>query len=109
MAVDRLTRVAVHALDGLSANSGDPNTQLLAFLFARHLVATDMAFSELLSIGPIACMVATALEAWIVRDPFLMSSVYEAQDLLAAVLDCKPVRPFFLHFHIAGQSSCNPE
>ena len=92
-ASDMLTCVAKYALDSLAVESVDPNVQLLAFLFARHLLATDMAFSELLSIGPIASMAATALEAWIVPDVFIEASVYGAQDQLAVVLDYEPEPP----------------
>ena len=83
---DRLVSACVMALYNLAATTEEPNIRLLARLFARHLRAVDPGFQEVLRIGPLADMVATALSCCTVRDPFLEAHVSDARARLADVL-----------------------
>ncbi len=85
---DKLTNAAAMALDYLSRNATVPNVRLFAKLYALHLCATDVDFEELLKFGALASMAAAALEAWTVENGFLMMHACDAQDQLAAALDC---------------------
>lgn len=96
---DRCTNIAVMALDELVHNTDDPNTRLFANLFSLHLRATNMGFRDVVKCGPIANMVATALDTWTANDPFLLGPAKEAQDLLAKALDYQPsfgYKPFWV-------------
>lgn len=86
---DRMTLAAVLALDDFVANSDDFNTKLFGSLYAWHLRATDMKFEEVVAFTPIAYMVAAALDAWTVTDPFLWAHVRKARDLLSEELSFK--------------------
>jgi hypothetical protein len=87
---DRRSYVAVMALDELVADTKDENVRLFAKLFSLHIRATDMDFDDLLNCGPIANMVATALDGWTVRDPFIEDPAHEAQHRLADALESHP-------------------
>eukprot|EP00798_Chlamydomonas_sp_ICE-L_P010529 gene10529-biopygen4938 len=94
MPFDKLTYAVVVALEELVDNSCCPNTRVFAWLYAKHLRAADMAFTDLLQTPAIANMAATALDAWFVRHPMFRAQAHEAQDLLITVLDdYTPSRP----------------
>jgi hypothetical protein len=92
---DPLSCAAMKALQYLADNAPDANTRWFARLYALHLAAADLDFEEVLQFGSLAGMVADALNGWTVRDPFLLSDVYAAQDRLADALDCQLTRPTY--------------
>eukprot|EP00798_Chlamydomonas_sp_ICE-L_P028135 gene28135-biopygen32088 len=94
MPFDKLTYAVVVALEELVDNSCCPNTRVFAWLYAKHLRAADMDFTDLLQTPAIANMASTALDAWFVRHPMFRAQAHEAQDLLITVLDdYTPSRP----------------
>eukprot|EP00798_Chlamydomonas_sp_ICE-L_P025088 gene25088-biopygen19541 len=94
MPFDKLTYAVVVALEELVDNSCCPNTRVFAWLYAKHLRAADMDFTDLLQTPAIANMASTALDAWFVRYPMFRAQAHEAQDLLITVLDdYTPSRP----------------
>mmetsp|Transcript_34953 Transcript_34953/g.77726 ORF Transcript_34953/g.77726 Transcript_34953/m.77726 type:complete len:359 (-) Transcript_34953:566-1642(-) len=95
---DTLTRASVMALDHLAKHTEDPNVKLFAHLYALHMRATDMAFEEVLQFGPMASMVAAALVAWTVRDPFLLVDACRVRDHLAATLEMEVAGPQYEPF-----------
>eukprot|EP00798_Chlamydomonas_sp_ICE-L_P032809 gene32809-biopygen14018 len=108
MPFDKLTYAVVVALEELVDNSCCPNTRVFAWLYAKHLRAADMAFTDLLQTPAIANMAATALDAWFVRHPMFRAQAHEAQDLLITVLDdYTPSRPR-IDFLCNGKKSLQP-
>eukprot|EP00798_Chlamydomonas_sp_ICE-L_P008451 gene8451-biopygen3799 len=94
MPFDKLTYAVVVALEELVDNSCCPNTRVFAWLYAKHLRAADMDFTDLMQTPAIANMASTALDAWFVRHPMFRAQAHEAQDLLITVLDdYTPSRP----------------
>jgi hypothetical protein len=92
---NKLTYVAVMALDALAVSSPDADIRFFADRFSLHLRATDMEFSNVLSFGAMTHVIAEALSAWTARDPYLAISGYKAHALLKDVLDdsdatCRP-------------------
>ena len=87
--------MAVMALDELAEQSADPNTRLFAWLFARHVSAVDMEFTDLMKLAPLASLVAAALEAWVVRDPWLQMDAWQAQDQLSKVVGRSLISPSY--------------
>lgn len=70
---------------------------------AQHLCETDMDFDTLLKNPSLASMAAHALEAWTVRDGFLMAIACDAQDRLSTILP-KRRRPTYMP-HWLGRDS----
>eukprot|EP00798_Chlamydomonas_sp_ICE-L_P000263 gene263-biopygen2270 len=115
MPFDKLTYAVVVALEELVDNSCCPNTRVFAWLYAKHLRATDMDFMDLLQTPAIANMASTALDAWFVRHPMFRAQAHEAQDLLITVLDdytpSRPRVPFFIvstfhkHYFFASEDA----
>eukprot|EP00798_Chlamydomonas_sp_ICE-L_P009335 gene9335-biopygen9242 len=105
MPFDKLTYAVVVALEELVDNSCCPNTRVFAWLYAKHLRAADMVFTDLLQTPAIANMAATALDAWVVRHPMFRAQAHEAQDLLITVLDdYTPSRPRYEPYWKSSQS-----
>jgi len=90
---DRLTRASVMALDNLAQHTGNLHVKLFAHLYALHMRANDMAFEEVLHFEPMASMVAAALGAWTVRDPFLLVDVCNVQERLSKHLETEVAGP----------------
>ena len=100
---DRRSYISVMALDELVADTQDENVRLFANLFSLHIRATDMNFNDLLKCGPIANMVAAALDVWTARDPFIVVPAHEAQDLLASALEFHPIRIQYKPFWVSSE------
>jgi hypothetical protein len=90
MPSDRLSYVAVEALDSLADSADDPNTRQFSSLFANHLRATDMPFEEVLEHGNMSEMVATALQGWTARNPEAQVSAWKALQKLGDALEFVP-------------------
>ncbi|GFR45195.1 hypothetical protein Agub_g6586 [Astrephomene gubernaculifera] len=76
---DRLTRVAVLALDELGDKTNNPNTRMFARIYAGHMRAVDMDFGDMLQHLPMAWMAAQALEDFGTSHPMLFADAYNAQ------------------------------
>jgi hypothetical protein len=98
---DKLTQVCVAAMDDLGVVAQDPNNKLFSQLFALHLRAQDMAFSEILQLPPIAHMAAVALEGWKVHDPLMHAYALQAQNMLAEMLGYVPTRPKYKPYWVS--------
>ena len=87
MPPDSRSAAAVMALEDLARSTSDPNTALFATLFALDMCANDTDFEDVLQgCGNRAALVATALDQFVVRDPMLRETAYDAQEALAEEL-----------------------
>lgn len=101
---DKLTRAAVMALDHLAEHTNSLNVKLFAHVYALHMRAKDMAFGDVLKSGPMANMLAAALEGWTVRDPLLWVDAGHVRDHLAQVLEMEVPGPKYMPFWVSVEA-----
>lgn len=103
---DRLTYLAMMAMESLARVSQDPSTRFFASIFAVEARALDMEFEELVERPAVAKMMAAAFDNWTAEDPMGQTDAYEIQDLLAQVLDdYQPTRPSYKPFWVSSQGT----
>lgn len=106
MPTDKLSYVAVTAMEAWAATTDNLNTARLATVFAWHIRATSMPFPKLLEAPYLANMVAAALDRYTARDYLVYADAREAQSQLAATLeDYDPIETNFVP-HWVSCSNC---